>query len=307
MNELLSKQGKSITLLAQLLLQTQPMGRLPAMQQIADEQAVSVGTVQSAMQYLQMANIVDVESRGRLGAFVQALDYLKLWTLANRRAMIGMLPMPYSRRVEGLATGLRWSFEDERFDVDMRFMRGSTARIQRLHAQQCDWVVTSRYAAETASVQGFDVQIILALGMGTYTVDHVLVLNGSETLQAGMRVGIDTFSADHAYVVRLLSRGIPVKFVEVDYSTSLDQLLRGEIDATVWTQHDLPVLPGHIHVQQVNNSFSTEAYFQQLGEAVIVGLKGSTAVAHVLKATLHVETLRTIQGDVLAGRRRPTY
>lgn len=307
MNKLLSKQGKSITLLAQMLLRAQSGDRLPAMQQLAIEQEVSVGTVQAAMQYLQTSSVITVENRGRLGAFVQELDYPRLWALAYGRAMSGMLPMPYTRRLEGLATALRLSFEELSLNVALRFIRGSTARIQGLHTQQCDWTVVSRYAADAAWAHGFNIQVIMALGAGTYTVDHVLLLNGSEELRQGMRVGIDTHSADHAFVVRSLSRGVPVQFVEIDYSAGLDLLTRGEIDATVWTEHDLPVLPDHIHVQTLHEQFTDAEHLAQLGEAVIVALPDNQPVAHVLHAALNIDKLRGIQDDVLAGRRRATY
>jgi hypothetical protein len=168
-------------------------------------------------------------------------------------------------------------------------------------------VVTSRYAAEAAWVHGFDVAIMLALGPGTYTVDHVLVLNSHDKLMPDMRVGIDTYSADHAYVVRLLSRGTPVDFVEIDYSISLELLLRGEIDATVWTEQDLPPLPNHIYTQSLNHSLADDEKLAQLGEAVIIGLPDVTPVAHVMQTALNVDALRSVQRAVIDGQRRPTY
>lgn len=293
--------------LSRLLLHTAPEQRLPAMQQIATQQDVSVGTVQAAMQYLLSEQIVSVENRGRLGAFVQSLDYPRLWVLAQQRAMTAILPMPYSRHLEGLATGLRETFDRLSLDLALRFMRGSTARTERLHAQQCDWVVTSRYAAEAAWAHGFDTEIILALGEDTYTVNHVLVLNGHDRLLPDMRVGIDTHSSDHAYVVRQISRGTPVNMVEIDYSTGIDRLLLGEIDATVWTEQDLPVLPDHVQVRQVDDDLFEREHLQKLGEAVIIALPDAAPVAHILKATLDPDLLRATQRSVIAGQRRATY
>lgn len=307
MNELLSKQGETITYSAQLLLRTRIGDRLPAMQQIASEKGVSVGTVQAAMQFLQSTGIVEVENRGRLGAYVRNLDYVRLWPLGMRRAMCGMFPMPYSRRVEGLATAMRQSFDHLGLNFEMRFMRGSTSRLQRLHGGQCDWVVTSRYAAESAWVHGFDVEILLSLGAGTYTVDHVLLLNGSDQLLPDMRVGIDTHSADHAYVVRLLSNGTPVNFVEIDYSNTIDLLIQGEIDATVWTEQDIPPLPDHIHTRPLNDSLNTDDKLTQLGEAVLVGLSTDTPVTYVIQSALKVDHLRDIQQRVVDGQIRATY
>ena len=168
MNELLSKQGQSVTQLAQLLLQAQVSDRLPSMQQIASEQGMSVGTVQAAMQYLQTEGVANVENRGRLGAFVREIDYVRLWSLAYRQNMIGLLPMPYSRQIEGLATGLRDACDAVDFAVDMRFVRGSMERIERLHARQCDWTIASLYALDYAHIQGFEAEVLLSFGANSY-------------------------------------------------------------------------------------------------------------------------------------------
>ncbi|MAU11614.1 MAG: hypothetical protein CL607_17450 [Anaerolineaceae bacterium] len=307
MDDLLSKQGKTIRYLASILLNAEPGHRLVAMQQIADEQDVSVGTVQAAMQYLQNEHIVQVANRGRLGAFAQALDYPHLWALARQRPMSAILPMPYSLRVEGLATALRQAFDAHALDIQLRYMRGSTARIERLTSGQCDWVITSRYAAEAAAVSGFEVEPILALGPGSYTIEHVLLIKGADQLQPGMRVGIDTQSADHAYVVRLLSRGTPVSFVEIDYSTTIEQLLSGQIDATVWTEPDVPTLPEPFRALPVGATFAEDDKLGQLGEAVIIGLPAYEGVAHVVQAVLAVDSVREVQQAVVERQVRPTY
>lgn len=307
MNELMSKQGKCIMHLARTLLESGPEQRLPAMKQIAEEQSVSVGTVQAAMQYLLNEQVVQVESRGRLGSFVQGLDYARLWALSEQRAMTAILPMPYSRQLEGLATGMRDAFDNQRLDLAMRFLRGSEARIERLHARQCDWVITSRYAAETAWAHGFDVEIALSLGMSTYTIDHVLLLNGSQSLEPDMRVGIDTHSADHAFVVRQVCRGIPVNMVEMDYSAGLDQLMTGRIQATMWTLQGLPSLPDYISVQPVTPDQLEHDYLKNLGEAVIITVPGDVAVQHVLRAALNPHQLRITQNAVTLGQRRAAY
>lgn len=308
MDDLLSKQGKTITYLASILLVAEPGHRLASMQQIADAQDVSVGTVQAAMQYLQTEGIAEIVNRGRLGAFAQVLDYARLWTLAQRRSMSAILPMPYSLRVEGLATALRQAFDKHPVDVELRYMRGSTSRIERLNAGQCDWVVTSRYAADAAAVSGFEVETIMALGPGTYTTDHVLLIRGEGGLQAGMRVGIDTHSSDHAYVVRLLSRGTPVNFVEIDYSTTIENMLAGHIDATVWTEPDVPRLPEPFHALPVGDVLEHDDKLAQLAEAVIVTLPAyRDAVQHVLQTVLNLDEVRQVQQAVAERQLRPTY
>lgn len=306
MNDLLSKHGKSVTELAKLLLHHQIGDRIPAVQQIATDQGLSVGTVQAAISHLQALGFAEFEMRGRLGAFVQTLDYAGLWALAYRRPLIGALPMPYSKRFEGLATGLRAAFEGVRCDLDLRYSRGATARFAWLHGRQCDFAVVSRYAAETAWAHGFDVYPVVALGQDTYTVNQVLVLRGG-ALRDGLRVGIDMHSADHAYMVRLLTKGYRVNFISIDYSTSIDLLLRGEIDATVWTAHDLPALPPDVTVINAADLAPTDEQAARLGEGVIVVLSDHLPARHALAAVVNVDDLRAVQTAVIEGRRLPAY
>lgn len=301
---LLSKQGKIVTQVAQDLLTHRVNDRVPSIQDYAELFDASVGTVQSAVNYLQAEAVVELVSRGRLGAFIENIDYHALWTLAKNRLMTGVLPLPYARQLAGLATALRAQFSEQEIDSNFRYVRGSSTRMQMLQSNQCDWIVVSRYAAETASVHGFELEVAIELGQRTYTVDQVLLVRDefAPELRDGLRMGIDMNSPDHAYLVRSITRHYRITFVEIEYQRGLELLLSGEIDAAIWASTDLP--SSGVHMIQIDHQ---QDRFQPLSEAVIVTRPDDMAVKHVLDDVIDVDVVRGIQQDVMTSQRIASY
>ncbi|MDZ4765615.1 MAG: GntR family transcriptional regulator YhfZ [Chloroflexota bacterium] len=301
-DDLLSKQGKIITLLARDLLSVESDNRLPAMQDYAGRYGASVGTVQAAFAYLSEIGAVSLDTQGKLGTFARQLAYSRLWQLAFQRAVVGALPLPYARRLAGLATGVRAGLAADGVDYAPRFVRGSMTRLALLGSGACDFAVVSRYVAESAAVYGFAVDSVLHFGVDSYTVDHVLLLRDGRNLVDGMRIGIDSNSADHAVVVRQVSRGVNLAFIEIDYSAGLDLLASGAIDATVWTRDDLPPSFGFQVVP-----LDSDIDVAKLGEAVLVVQAGARPIAHLINDALNVERVGELQGEVVRRERLPSY
>lgn len=303
---LLSKQGLVVAELANDLLRAAPGERIERIELYAERFQASVGTVQAALSYLQSTGATELDIRGRLGSFVRRLRYPLLWSFALNRPISGALPLPYSRHVEGLATGIRSQFEQQALDLDLRFMRGSAQRLQALAAQTIDWALVSRFAAETADAHGFMIDTVLLLGPESYMGQHVLVLrSGVNTLADGMRVGVDMQSADHVYSVRSVVRGYRVELVNIDYSQGLRLMLAGEIDATVWSQENIP--DGLPIVTVVPAGLQADPTLARLSEGAIVTSQGDRAMFNILNTILDHEQLRAIEQEVVSLQRRPSY
>jgi hypothetical protein len=304
---LLSKQGLVVTELARTLLAAAPGKRSGRVQEYAEQFQVSVGTVQAALEYIQASGAARLEARGRLGTYVSELNYPLLWSLALHRPIIGAMPLPYSRRFEGLATGIRSLFALQPIDLDLRFMRGAAQRLQGLASYECDWALVSRFAAETASAHGFVVETVMLLGSETYMANHVLLLRAPNAtgLQDGMRIGVDFQSTDHVYVVRAVSRGKQVDLVEIEYSHGLRLVNSGAIDATVWSQEDIPLDLDTLTVIPLDPR--TDPAIARLGEGAIVVNQGNRAMAHVLNVVLDRDKLLRTQQEVVQQVRLPAY
>jgi hypothetical protein len=303
---LLSKQGQVVANLATELLSRVPGDQTLRVQEYATLFDASAGTVQSALNYLQAASAARLEGRGRRGTVILELQYPLLWSLALNRPLIGIMPLPYTKHFEGLATGIRSQFSQHPIDLDLRFMRGATSRLQLLSSRECDWVVLSQFAAKTANAHGFEVEIVMALTPQTYMGRHILLLPASFTqLQDGMKVGIDLKSPDHTAVVRSISRGKQVKFIEIDYSQGLELTRAGMIDATVWSREDIPAEFDDLAF--ISLDAQAEPIIKQTSEAAIVVSRGNLQALHVLRATLNQADLYQIQQDIVQKLRLPSY
>ncbi len=308
---LLSKQGVTIAALAQTLLERVPGERIEPIQDQAIRLNASVGTIQAALDSIQELGAATIEARGRLGSFVVQLNYPQLWKLGQQRAVIGALPLPYARRIEGLATGLREQI-GEQLDLNLRFLRGAARRMQALSSRECDWALVSRFAAQTAAAHGFQIELVALLGPETYMASQVLITRGSDPqtpgddgLRDGMRVGVDSQSGDHLFLVRSVTRGRRVTFVEIEYSQGLHLLHSGAIDATIWSAEAIPPTLGSLHMVPIGEQ--REPAIAALGEAALIVASADRATANLLGAIHHREALVQLQHEVVSGQRRPGY
>lgn len=304
---LLTKHGQIVMSLAHALLVASPGDRLLSVQEYADLYQAGAGTVQSAFDFLQEVSAAKLDPRGRLGTYVAEVDYLRLWEISHHRPMIGAMPLPYLRHIEGLATALQTQFAGAEFGLTLRFMRGSTERLQALANGVIDWALVSRFAADTASAHGFAVEISVPFGEQSYLAGHVLLLRShlNAAQLDGVRLGVDFLSADHTYISRSLSRGKRIELVSIQYDQALDLLATGEIDAVVWTTLETPASLSEIVAIPLGTD--DHPMLRHLSEGVLVINQGNHASANVLHAILDVPDLLEIQRAVVDRTRIPRY
>ena len=304
---LLTKHGQIVMGLARSLLEAVPGDRLLPVQEYADLFQAGAGTVQSALDFLQEVGAARLEPRGRLGTYVAAANYLRLWQISQHRPMIGVMPLPYLRHIEGLATALQAQFAAAEMSLSLRFMRGSTERLQALANGVIDWALVSRFAADTATAHGFVVDQCVSFGEQSYLEGHILLLRSHVNAAQldDVRLGVDFLSADHVYISRTISRGKRVELVNIQYDQALDLLATGAIDAVVWTSLETPASLSNITA--IPLSAADNPMVASLSEAVIVVSRGNKAAANLLQAVLDAPAARTIQRAVIERLRVPSY
>jgi ABC-type amino acid transport substrate-binding protein len=304
---LLTKHGQIVMALARALLEAAPGDRLLPVQEYADLFQAGAGTVQSALDFLQDVAAARLEARGRLGTYVAEVNYPRLWQISQHRPMIGAMPLPYLRHVEGLATALQAQFADAETSLALRFMRGSTERLQALASGVIDWALVSRFAADTAGAHGFAIDQRVTFGEQSYLEGHVLLLRShlNPAQLDGVRLGVDFLSADHAYISRAISRGKRVELVNIQYDQALDLLATGAIDAVVWTSLETPAALSDITAIPLRAA--DDPMLAPLSEAVIVVSQGNKAAANLLRAVLDAPAARSIQRAVIERMRVPSY
>lgn len=299
--ELFSKQGAVIAELAGALLGQQLGERTAGVVAYARAFDAGIGTVQGALEHLQHRGAARFDTRGRLGSVLVDADRPLLWRIARQRAVRGLLPLPYSRRLAGLATGVRAQFEAHRTDLDMRYLGGAPARLAALADGRCDWVIVSQYAFERAGAGG---DAVLKLGAGSALGEPVLLARHSiSMLSDGLRIGVDPHSPDHQAQVEAACRGYAVIPIAIDYARGPALLRDGTIDATIWSHEDIPAdLPGCRIIPLAPGSWPAAT-----SEAIIVTRSGDRACALLLLGILDAVRITQTQQAVLLFEQAPAY
>src|SRR5690625_3471119 len=106
MDNLYSKRGITIKKLAEKLLIYEIGDKIPKIEDLSKILNVGRGTVQDALKNLQQFDCIEIESKGHLGSFVKKKNFKKLLNFAGVEQINAVLPLPYSKKYEGIATGL---------------------------------------------------------------------------------------------------------------------------------------------------------------------------------------------------------
>lgn len=302
---LFSRNGLAVRNIARELLACEIGSRIPRVQDFAAKYGVGRGTVQSAIQLLTDSRAVELDSRGHLGTFLMTADFAKLWEFAGRSNLMGAMPLPYSRRNEGLATGLYAVFEQQKIPFHMSYMRGGANRVKALIEGRYDFVVLSMRASHLA-VEENHVAVLHGFGVRTYVGAHGLLVRDPNirSVKPGMRFGIDSSSLDQYTLTMELCKDVDVEFVELPYMQILEQLSQGNIDAAVWNIDELEERfgqhgPIHIIPLEFNEDDATEA-------ALVVRQEDLKIFQNLLKK-VNMEQVVAIQRDILNGVRVPRY
>ncbi|MFI6943533.1 GntR family transcriptional regulator YhfZ [Streptomyces sp. NPDC050418] len=305
----LTRNGLTARQLAVLLLGQEPDTRLPRVRDLAEELKVGNGTVQAALAMLEESGAITTQARGHLGTFLVRSDRAILWRLSGLGTLLAAMPLPYSRRYEGLATGLRTAFEEAGAPFAITFMRGATDRVTALVERKVDLVVLSRFAADRLIEAGEPIELVADLGPATYVGAHgLLVRQGAQPTRPGLRVAIDRSSQDQSMLVeRAFAGRSDIEWIEASYMQLPDLFRRARVDATVWNIDELDRLGGEVvDVLPLGDEITRELSLRNSSAAIV----GRSEGAHALEAVrdgLDLSLVTSLQQEVLRGERIPSY
>ncbi|MFI8004898.1 GntR family transcriptional regulator YhfZ [Streptomyces sp. NPDC086010] len=304
----LSRNGLAARQLAVLLLHHEPDTRLPRVRDFAEELGCGNGTVQAALQLLEESGAISTTARGHLGTFLSHSDRTVLWRLSGLGTLLAAMPLPYSRRYEGLATGLRGAFEEAGAPFAVTFMRGAGARTAALLEGKVDLVVLSRFAADQL-IDRHPVELMADLGPATYVGAHgMLVRHGVDLDAPGLRVAVDHTSEDLRMLVeRAFAGREDIEWREASYMQLHDLFARDEVDATVWNLDEAQHRIGQgVEVRPLGDEVTRELALRNSSAAIICRTDGAEALA-TIRDTLDLSLVTRLQSDVLKGDRIPSY
>lgn len=302
----LRKRGLVARHLARDLLLRRVGDRIGRIQDYADACTTGFGTVQEALKDLAAVGAVALEARGHRGTYVIAIDYQRLWEVSGLGSMLGLMPLPYSRRYEGLATGLYECFRTHGIPFRLGYMRGAGDRLAALRQGQCSFVIMSRLSADL-SAQSDRVEPLVGFGPRTYVGRHAILLAPglSGGIVDGMRVGTDPNSLDQNWLTAKECDGKRVRLVETAYTQLLTMLREGRIDAAIWNIDEVPEALG-LTIEPLTAP-AARMLSARNTEAVLVISADRPELAAILKQVVEPSVVVDVQASVLDGSRMPSY
>ncbi|MEV0280628.1 GntR family transcriptional regulator YhfZ [Streptomyces sp. NPDC050610] len=304
----LTRNGLAARQLAALLLNHEQDARLPRVRDFAAQLGVGNGTVQAALQMLEEAGAIETVARGHLGTFLVRADRTILWRLAGLGTLLAAMPLPYSRRYEGLATGLRDAFEEAGAPFAITFMRGASARAAALLEDKVDLVVLSRFAADRLTEE-HPLELVADLGPATYVGAHGMLLRHGTSLEQRLRVAIDHSSEDQRMLTeRAFAGRTDIEWIETSYMQLGDLFASDQLDATVWNLDEVPhgQLGASVDILPLGDEITRDLSLRNSSAAIIGRAAGAAALTAVREA-LDLSVITTSQSEVLRGERIPSY
>lgn len=302
---MLHRYGSVAAELARRLLALQPGDRLASVAQLAAEFGTGHGTIQSALKLLIDDGAVQLERRGALGSFIAHLDRERLLALAELPTVIGAMPVAYSLRFQGLATGLTRAFAQAEVPLVLAQVRGGRNRIHLLRTGRCDFAIISRLAWEQEAAAG-DLQLVLSFGPGSNVGDHVLLIAAggpAQGIRDGMRVGVDPSSHDHLRLTLAECQGKAVQLVEISYAQTIAKLLAREIDAALWDAGVPVAYPGLVTLPRQHREADDTADT----EAVLVVRAADAGLGALIGRRIDPGLVTEVQQRVVAGAEVPLF
>lgn len=294
----LARQGVAEAFLASPL-----GGRVPTTPKLAEQIGVSLGTVHAAITSLEQEGLISTTAHGAKGRRLVSRDTLGLWATSGRGALTGVLPLPESREMAGLATALMAAADDRRAPVQLLFRQGGHNRLDALESRRVDFVVTSGSLARARSATTERLEL---RPHSYYQAGALVVITQREgAKQPPGSVAADPASADH-YAMTL--QEFPgVQIVEKSYMFIPAAVANREVDAAVWhrtTPSPLMIATGLSAHPLRRPPLSDQ---EEVNRAALVWRRDDSGAGQVLRELFSADEIETVQREVLQGRRVPRF
>lgn len=304
----MSKNGRAAVLIARELADWQVGTQIPRVSDFARRLGFGNGTIQDALQVLADMGAVQLEPRGHLGTFLVGIDRLQTRIVAGLGGILGSMPLPYSRRYEGLATALYEAAARKNVSLSLNYMRGGVTRLDALLRGKVDFTVMSAMAYDLHQRDLPELALIALLPEGTFVGDHAVMLADpdAEGITDGMTVGVDPASIDQVELTRAETADRQVTVTEAPYTVLLEKLLRREIDAVIWNADEIHMRHPGVAVRPLQSERS-QRMMRRHTRAAVVARAERAGVVELLQDVLDPAALAAIQAEVLTGARLPSY
>ncbi|CAH0524897.1 GntR family transcriptional regulator YhfZ [Vibrio hippocampi] len=300
MKQYIKKNGQAIIELARYFMLMEVGTRVLTVDELSKKIACSVGYIAKSIKEIEAIGAIHLERQGRNGTIVKSINFKKLVELADFGRLVCAMPLPYTKRYEGLASAIK----DQIDIVPLYFahMRGADVRAECLKNGVYDIAIMSKLAAQSYIEEG-TLQIAIELPVHSYVSEHKLIYKGDDR-DSIKRIGVDPDSPDQKVLTEMIFKGRNVDIVAVPYNECLDKVNSNYIDATIWN-------PSSKSNEQYSSlrqeAISDLDNVDNFSIAVLMVRKDANFTKALLNHMLNIEELKSHQEQVISGSRTPTY
>ncbi len=300
-NSLMNKCGLASIQLANIFLDLEVSSRIPTVTEISKEFSLPRGTVQNAIKNLSDLGAIKLQSKGYQGTILKEKNTRILLEVIGVTDLAGIMPFPYSRRHEGLASGLSKTLENREIPVYIAYMRGAVKRMKMVEQGRYDFAIVSRLSATRYIKEHDDLMILMNFGKYSYISKHVICFKNpkDKSIKNGMRVGLDEVSSDTLEITKKLCQNKKVEFVPMEYYQAIDKVISGELDAVVTNVDEINDKGTNVHYEDIKDYW--DGYDN---EAVVVVLKDSMIPINYLKKSIDKKVVLDTQKLVINKKLR---
>lgn len=300
---MMQKAGIVTQQLAQDLIGMELGDRMPTVEELSSRYEVARGTVQQAIARLREYGALVLEAHGHLGTNISSINYSKLMEICSAETLVGVMPLPYSKRYEGLASGIYSTLNDNTgVSVNLAFMGGSDRRLQSLMSGRYNFAVMSYGSAHHYLEQGHEIEISHTLAAHTYVNAHMLILR-SDFKGEPRRIGVDSSSFDQMSMTTEYFGNRQIELVPHNYSHIIDNIKNRTIDATIWSLEEAILGDSELCYHPIAGADTIE----QNTKASIVVRRDDIITKNFLKRFFHADRVQEIQLAVQKSEKLPNY
>ncbi|MDF2596429.1 MAG: transcriptional regulator [Clostridia bacterium] len=301
---LMQKNGIVLMHMAEELLGKQEGDRIETIVNLAEKFQVGRGTVQTAMKTLKELGAIDMEARGHMGTIITKIDYSVLLNVSGLSSIVGVMPLPYSKRYEGLATGIYNVLNQTNVAVHLAFMAGADKRLRALLDKRYDFVVASKLTALHYLKEKQPIDILVTLSSKTYVNDHSLIVRQDFTgYYEGMRIGVDYSSFDQFSMTNKYFQNKSVELVPLKYGQIIANLKNKKIDGAIWSMEERLLADEELKFESIH----AEREEIENTQAVIIVRKNDVSIINFLSHFFDKAQVEKYQQDVLDKKIIPNY
>lgn len=300
----LNKKEKVKVKLARSWLIGQIGDRIKTVADYSDMFQTGRGTVQQAMQELEDSKAIELVKRGTLGSFIATINYPLLWRMGGWEILTGACALPFTKRLEGITTGIYTAFEEKDVPFSFAYMQGAVNRVKGLIAEKYDFVLVSQGSADQILKDYTELEVALSFAPYSFLGSYAIVSKDERPWQSFKRIGRDLDSPDHVQLIERLWTD-DVEFVDMQYTHMPRAIHDGWIDGTVFNFDSRKHwgMDADLCFRQMPAGFDVS----EKSRAVLLTVKDNYGIATILRTFIDKDKVLSIQNDVLDNKYTPVY